>query len=452
MNICVINGSPKGENSITLQSVVYLQKHFPKDTFEVFNVGHINAYEKSENMLKVLNCLKYCELILFAYPVYTFVAPYQLHRFIELLKEQNITFLKGKCVAQITTSKHFFDYTAHRFIEENCKDMQLFPLKPLSADMDDLLKKEGRVALIDYFNYIKFAMFNTAQSFKEATAFDYVYHHPKSHTEMAEKKEDFDTVLITDLGDTDTSLKNMIDGFVRVYPYKVRIINLKDLIIKSGCLGCFGCAVTEKCVINDGFDAFLRGQIQNADVRIIAATIKDHFLGTNFKKFDDRQFCNGHRTVNMGQPVGYILNGEYSKNSNLKDILEGRADVGRNFFAGVATSESKDSTQTYDSLEALALTLAYGIENKPKLPQNFLGVGGMKIFRDLIYVMRGLMKADHKFYKENNFYDFPQKQKSTLLKMQLVGALLANKAIAKKASKFMGDAILKPYKKAIMED
>ena len=43
-----------------------------------------------------------------------------------------------------------------------------------------------------------------------------------------------------------------------------------------------------------------------------------------------------------------------------------------------------------------------------------LGVYGMKIFRDLIYIMQGLMKADHKFYKEHGIYDFPQKQKKRI--------------------------------------
>ena len=30
MNICVINGSPKGSYSVTLQTVLYLEKLFPK--------------------------------------------------------------------------------------------------------------------------------------------------------------------------------------------------------------------------------------------------------------------------------------------------------------------------------------------------------------------------------------------------------------------------------------
>ena len=35
-------------------------------------------------------------------------------------------------------------------------------------------------------------------------------------------------------------------------------------------------------------------------------------MGALFKMFDDRQFCNGHRTVTMGKPVGYIIDGHLS--------------------------------------------------------------------------------------------------------------------------------------------
>ena len=83
------------------------------------------------------------------------------------------------------------------------------------------------------------------------------------------------------------------------------------------------------------------------------------------------------------------------------------------------------------------------------LPQNFYGVGGMKIFRDLIYIMKGFMKADHKFYKENSFYDFPQKQKGTILKMKLVGLLISNPKIVAKMGNKMTEGMLGPYKKVI---
>lgn len=47
----------------------------------------------------------------------------------------------------------------------------------------------------------------------------------------------------------------------------------------------------------------------------------------------------------------------------------------------------------------------------------------MKIFRDLIYTMQGMMKADHKFYKQQGLYDFPQKNKKKILAMKAIGFL-----------------------------
>ena len=39
MRILVLNGSPKGENSVTLQTVRYLEKRFKDETFDVLHVG-----------------------------------------------------------------------------------------------------------------------------------------------------------------------------------------------------------------------------------------------------------------------------------------------------------------------------------------------------------------------------------------------------------------------------
>ena len=71
----------------------------------------------------------------------------------------------------------------------------------------------------------------------------------------------------------------------------------------------------------------------------------------------------------------------------------------------------------------------------------------MKIFRDLIWQMQGMMKADHKFYKAHGQYDFPQKKRGTMLKMYLVGALLSSPTIKKKMGNAMNEGMLAPYKK-----
>ena len=137
MKVCIINGSPRGEYSVTLHSCLYIQKVFPEHQFDFLNVGiKIKALER--DFSEAISKLEEADFLIFSYPVYTFIAPYQLHRFIELIKEQGID-LRGKFATQISTSKHFYDMTAHQFIEDNCRDLGLHYIRGLSADMDDLL-------------------------------------------------------------------------------------------------------------------------------------------------------------------------------------------------------------------------------------------------------------------------------------------------------------------------
>ena len=57
MNILVLNGSPKGANSITYQTIRYIEKLCPKHTFEVLHVGHrIKALEKDFTPAKETFC------------------------------------------------------------------------------------------------------------------------------------------------------------------------------------------------------------------------------------------------------------------------------------------------------------------------------------------------------------------------------------------------------------
>jgi len=178
---------------------------------------------------------------------------------------------------------------------------------------------------------------------------------------------------------------------------------------------------------------------------VYAFSIKDHSMGAAFKLYDDRQFCNGHRTVTMGMPVGYLISGDYSREHNLQTIIEGRAQVGTNFLTGVATDEFDPDLE----IDRMAATLDYALEHAYVPPQNFYGIGGMKVFRDLIWLMQGMMKADHKFYKAHGQYDFPQKQWPTMLKMYLVGALISNEKIKKKMGNAMNEGMLAPYKKIL---
>ena len=441
MHILILNGSPKGKYSITLQTINYLEKLYPEQSFEVLHVGQrIKALEK--DFSPAAEALERADLILFSYPVYTFIAPYQLHRFIELIKEHNIS-LKGKYATQFSTSKHFYDVTAHAYIKENCMDLGLLYVRGLSADMDDLLTEKGQKEARDFFDFVCWsAEDNCFEPFGKNTSAP--NHVPVEALESTEEKTG-DVVIITDCEKENIQLKAMIDRFCAVLPRKTRVVNIREYPFAGGCLGCFGCAVSGKCVYKDGFDDFLRSELQTGEAIVYAFTVKDHSMGALFKMYDDRQFCNGHRTVTMGMPFGYLVSGNLSEEENLKMIIEARAQVGGNFLAGVATDEFDPNGE----IDRLAKTLCYALENKYAPPQNFYGIGGMKIFRDLIWQMQGMMKADHKFYKAHGQYDFPQKKWPRMLLMYLVGAMIANPKIKAKMGNRMNEGMLMPYKKLL---
>lgn len=245
MKVLVLNGSPKGEYSITLQTSLYLEKNFSEHEFQFIHAGkYIRSFEK--DFSAVSDAIANADLIIFSYPVYTFIAPSQLHRFIELLKASGIN-VSGKFVTQITTSKHFYDVTAHKYIQENCQDLGMKYIKGLSADMDDLLTEDGRKEAKEFFEYvcwnIEHDIYETIPMYTTNSK-----HLPVSVPTPSLDKKDGDVVIVTDCDKNDKQLNDMIDRFRAVLKYKSRIVNISEYPLHGGCLGCFNCAATGKCV------------------------------------------------------------------------------------------------------------------------------------------------------------------------------------------------------------
>ena len=251
MKVLIVNGSPKGDHSITLHTCLYIRKHFPDHDFEVVDAGR-----KAAALLKDLSPLtekmKGADLIIFSYPVYTFLVPSQLHALIEKMKEEKLSF-EGKYMTQVTTSKHFYDVTAHRFMEENCADLGMTCLPGLSADMEDLLCEKGRQQALDFFRNICWRM--------------------EGKPALPQKKGPSEIVIVTDLREEDTGLKEKISLFTECLSgMRVRVENLRDFPFAGGCIGCMNCAPDGKCIYQDGFDTYLREKIQKADAIVYAFT------------------------------------------------------------------------------------------------------------------------------------------------------------------------------------
>ncbi len=448
MNIAVLNGSPRGKNSVTLQTVRYLEKHFPDHQFNIYPVSsRIRTLEKDMTML--LDAMEEADLLIFSYPVYTFMAPSQLHRFMELLKESGRDFA-GKFVTQITTSKHFFDTTAHAYMEENFHDLGMKVLKGFSADMEDLLDRRGQREALKFMRMICWQITNDFYEMPPEHRYKGIRIPATltaSRDELQVKSTNYTAVIVTDYEEDDKHLIDMIVRFRRVFPFRTKVVNIRRFGFKGGCTGCLNCVYEDRCIYDDNFSDFLNNEVLTGSAIVYASRISCHSLGSQMRLFDDRQFCNGHRTVTTGKPVGYLLSGDFRYEQNLKTVLEARAQVSGNFLSGIATDEH----DTDQSIDQMAATLAYALEEGVTQPVNFYGQGGRRIFRDLVYTMRGMLRQDHHYYRKHRMYDFPQKYRLTSIKLYALGWFLRRKSIRKRFRTQIEEGMLSPYRRVIRD-
>ena len=445
MNILVLNGSPKAGYSITIHTSYFIDRSTSGNEWTYLNIQQkINRWKKDSTELR--DAVEKADLIILSYPVYTLLAPYCVHQLIEVMKDDGIV-LEGKWATQITTSKHFYDTTAHRFIEENLLDLGAYFIDGLSADMDDLLSPAGQKEALTFFDTVRFHIDNNiykraASRWKDADVRQYSSHLPVLEKDIRKKVS-----IVTNASSDDETLLSMISDFRNQLRCESTVYNIREYPFKSGCLGCFSCAHTGICMIKDGFDDYLRNEIQDADSLVFAFRIRNHYADSSMKCFNDRQFCNGHRQVTSGKPTLYLIAGDYSKEENLRTVVEATSSVGGNYLSYVIT----DEYDTEVEIEKGAKALSYALENDVVRSRNFYGVGGNKIFRDLIYKMRGLMKADYRFYKANGYLDFPQKDRKTIMMMQMVGLMMKMPDRKHRMKRYMNDGMIYPYRK-VMEN
>jgi multimeric flavodoxin WrbA len=245
MKITVLNGSPKGNLSGTLQYVNFMQKKFPGHELRVHHISQrINKIEKDASAFQeIMQDIKTSDGVLWALPVYIFLVPSQYKRFIELLSERKVkNVFRNKYTAVITTSIHFFDHTANEYMHAICDDLSMKYAGFFSADMHDLLKEEERKKLLLFAESFFEAIVDKAPAapyFKPLSNrnFDYVPGPPESKVNQGDNR----ILLLTDSGDSQTNLGKMIRRFKESFTADIRVIDLNDIDIKGGCLGCIVC-------------------------------------------------------------------------------------------------------------------------------------------------------------------------------------------------------------------
>jgi multimeric flavodoxin WrbA len=457
MKITVLNGSPKGNLSVTMQYVNFIQKKFPHHELKIFNIAsQIKKIEKDEKTFQeIMDDVRSSEGVLWAFPLYYLLVSSQYKRFIELIWEKEATgFFKNKYAAVFSTSIHFFDHTAHNYMNAICDDLDMRYLGSFSAAMYDLLSRKGRerwtLFASEFFDGIQNRV-PTSKRFLPVPfrTFDYV----PSLTEQKINTHGKNVLILTDLKDPQTNLGKMVKQFKNSFMDEVKVINLHQIDIKGGCLGCIQCGYDYQCSYGnrDEYVQFYKDQVKNADVLVFAGTIQDRYLSSRWKLFFDRSFFHTHTPSLMGKQVGFMISGPLKQIPNLRQILEAYTEWQQANLVDIITDEEEGSEVLDARLQHFAERVIHFAEKNYVKPKTFLGVGGMKIFRDDVWgKLRFPFQADHQFYKNHGFYDFPQRDYKNrmiaILLMLLTKIPFMRKEIYQKR---MREEMVKPLQKVV---
>lgn len=459
MRITVLNGSPKGDVSVTMQYVRFLAGKFPGHDWDIVHVAQqVRALEKKDDRFRaVVDGMAASDLILWAFPLYVCLVASQYKRFIELLFERGAAArLAGKYSAALTTSVHYFDHTAHNYIQAISEDLGMLHAGGYSADMYELVKRANRRRIALFAEHVLGTVERrdpVERVHPPLPSSDFVYEPgPPGEKVSTEGKR---VLVLTDAAPGEGNLAAMVERFCQSFREPVEVVGLHEVDIKGGCLGCCECGYDNTCAYDgkDGFAGFYRERVLGADILILAGAVRDRYLSATWKQYFDRVFFNTHIPTLAGKQVGFLVSGPFRHLPNLRQIFEGYFEMQQANLAGFVTDEDGSSAEIDAGLRALAERSVRFAREGYTRPADFLGVAGMKLFRDEVWGrLRFVFQADHRFYASRGLYDFPQKDLKMRGTNAVMGALLRVPAFRKEFKKRFKEEMIKPLVKALRSE
>jgi multimeric flavodoxin WrbA len=386
--------------------------------------SRIAALERDEGKFEeVIEAVKEADAVLWAFPLYVFTVSSQYKRFIELVWERGAEgAFAGKYAASLSTSIHFYDHAAHQYIREVSEDLGMAFTGSFSPKMDDLRTSECRRQLILFAEGLASAAEKRLPlprwsaplprsdaplaSVPKSTSVA----PPSAVRELASKR----VLVLVDY--PELAIGAMARRFVAAASASgtmVESLALEDMGMKGGCMGCLKCGQANHCAYEgkDGFIDAFRSKVQAADLLVYAGTARDRALSARWKTYFDRSFFNTHQSVLKGKQFLYLVAGPLSRLDNLKQTLQAYVEWQGGNIVDFVSNEARTGPELDALIDAAALRCASALESGEKRPATFLGVGAMKVFRDDIFgEMRIIFKGDHRAYKREGVYDFPQRR------------------------------------------
>lgn len=179
-----------------------------------------------------------------------------------------------KYTASFSTSIHFFDYTAHNYIQGICEDLGMHFVRYFSAEMQDLMDAQERQNLKDFMENVIYAFKNkvhTSRVFPKLKQTELKY-KSDDIIEVIADSDNIKLVILTDTASMSDNLQNMVKRFQANFSKEPEIIDLTRIKIAGGCLGCVKCGMDNECVYDgkDDVRVVYEDKLKKADIIVFA--------------------------------------------------------------------------------------------------------------------------------------------------------------------------------------
>jgi hypothetical protein len=337
-----------------------------------------------------------------------------------------------------------------------CEDLGMRFVGIHSARMDDITKQEERDRL-HFFAEDFFTAIETRSEHPRLTAAipperrrPYRAVTPVRPVDAGGKK----IVILTDARAGQESLQAMTERLAAAWGGAAQVVNLYDLDIKGGCQGCLRCGAEYRCAYTgkDGFIDFYNSVLVPADIIVFAGAISSRQLSWKMREFFDRSFFNTHTPSLVDKQIAFLVSGPLTLLPELRETYEAWVELQRANLAAFLSDETPDPQVLDAALDQLAARMTRCAEAAYVRARTFLGIAGMKIFRDDIWSdLRVVFRADHKAYKRLGYYDFPHRRAGHRLLMGLAYFVTGLPGIRSRFPSMIREQMVVPMRRAALK-
>jgi multimeric flavodoxin WrbA len=455
MELLVLNGSPKGKASATMQYIHFIQKHFPNHTLNIINISQpVNKIENNpESFKNIIDAVRSCDAVVWAFPVYYMLVPGNYKRFIELIWERKVEdAFSNKPAVIVATSIKYMDHAAYYYMQAICEDLGMKYMGQFTPSMYDLEKENVQNQILIFARNLFQEIQQAAvmpRHYPPVVSRDFIYAPGPAQRKVDPKGKR--VLLITDQEESQTNLKGMVERFCASFSKEIELVNLHDIETKGSCLGCIRCWYDHTCVYKDEYIDFMHEKVLKADIMIWAGAIKDRFLSSKWKVFLDRSFCNGHVPWLVGKQIGFIISGPLSQIPNIREVFEVFLELTHANLCGFVTDEYGDSDNIDVLLSDMAERMIRYAEQDYIRPITFLGYGSNLVLREMFWGrFRFPFIADwQQYYCKLDEFQFPHSDFKTRIINSIMMQLSRFPKFRKHVTNNLKDELIKPLVKVV---